>query len=143
MYLKLLSVYTDAVSATSTINLLFGSGIMSSSTHIILNDEMDDFSTPNTTNSYGIAASEVNFITPLKRPQSSMTPIIVTDKNNNVRLVLGASGGPRIISGVAYVSSFYLSVWNINELFILCQICTVGQKSTVINISIYVSGYYV
>ena len=141
MYLKLLSVYTDAVSATSTINLLFGSGIMSSSTHIILNDEMDDFSTPNTTNSYGIAASEVNFITPLKRPQSSMTPIIVTDKNNNVRLVLGASGGPRIISGVAYVSSFYLSVWNINELFILCQICTVGQKSTVINISIYVSGY--
>ena len=122
MYLKLLSVYTDAVSATSTINLLFGSGIMSSSTHIILNDEMDDFSTPNTTNSYGIAASEVNFITPLKRPQSSMTPIIVTDKNNNVRLVLGASGGPRIISGVAYVSSFYLSVWNINESFILCHI---------------------
>ena len=109
MYLKLLSVYTDAVSATSTINLLFGSGIMSSSTHIILNDEMDDFSTPNTTNSYGIAASEVNFITPLKRPQSSMTPIIVTDKNNNVRLVLGASGGPRIISGVAYVS-FFLSL---------------------------------
>ena len=138
MYLKLLYVYTDAVSATSTINLLFGSGIMSSSTHIILNDEMDDFSTPNTTNSYGIAASEVNFITPLKRPQSSMTPIIVTDKNNNVRLVLGASGGPRIISGVAYVSSFYLTVWNINEPFILRQICTVGQKSTVINISLYV-----
>ena len=53
-----------------------------------------------------IAASEVNFITPLKRPQSSMTPIIVTDKNNDVRLVLGASGGPRIISGVAYVSFF-------------------------------------
>ena len=139
--MKSLSVYTDAVSATSTINFWFGSGIMSPSTHIVLNDEMDDFSTPNTTNSYGIAASEVNFITPLKRPQSSMTPIIVTDKNNNVRLVLGASGGPRIISGVAYVSSFYLSVWNINELFILCQICTVGQKSTVINISIYVSGY--
>ena len=82
---------------------------MSPSTHIVLNDEMDDFSTPNTTNSYGIAASEVNFISPLKRPQSSMTPIIVIDKNNDVRLVLGASGGPRIISGVAYVSFLFIS----------------------------------
>ena len=106
------SLIISANKENMSINFWFGSGIMSPSTHIVLNDEMDDFSTPNTTNSYGIAASEVNFISPLKRPQSSMTPIIVTDKNNDVRLVLGASGGPRIISGVAYVSFFYLCLEN-------------------------------
>ena len=95
---------TDAVSATSTLNFEFGSGIMLPSTHIILNDQMDDFSTPNTTNAYGIAPSKENFIEPQKRPQSSMSPIIITDENNNVRVAIGASGGPRIISAVAYVS---------------------------------------
>ncbi len=35
---------------------------------------------------------------------SSMSPIIILDKTNNVRLVLGASGGSRIISSVAQVA---------------------------------------
>ena len=102
--IAVLSENGDAVSATSTLNFEFGSGIMLPSTHIILNDQMDDFSTPNTTNAYGIAPSKENFIEPQKRPQSSMSPIIITDENNNVRVAIGASGGPRIISAVAYVS---------------------------------------
>ena len=65
---------------------------------------MDDFSTPNVTNNYGIPPSEHNFIVPGKRPTSSMAPSIIVDNNNKVKLVLGASGGPRIISAVAYVS---------------------------------------
>ena len=76
---------------------------MSPSTRIVLNNEMDDFSTPNTTNIYGIPASKNNFIKPKKRPTSSMAPSILVDKNNNVKLVIGASGGPRIISGITYV----------------------------------------
>ena len=90
---------------------------MSPSTHIILNDEMDDFSTPNTTNNHGITASKENFIAPRKRPLSSMSPIIITDNESNVRLITGASGGPRIISAVAYVrkmklNPFYLIVFS-------------------------------
>ena len=77
---------------------------MSPSTRIIFNNQMDDFSTPNVTNNYGIPPSEHNFIVPGKRPTSSMAPSIIVDNNNKVKLVLGASGGPRIISAVAYVS---------------------------------------
>ena len=78
-------------------------GLMSPSTRIIFNNEMDDFSTPNTTNIYDIPASENNFIRPNKRPTSSMSPTIIVDKNNQVKLIIGASGGPRIISAITYV----------------------------------------
>ena len=106
--ISVISKNGDAVAATSTINFKFGSGVISPSTHIILNDEMDDFSSPNVTNGYGFAPSEENFIAPRKRPQSSMSPILVTDENDNIRLAIGGSGGSRIISGVAYVSKIGL-----------------------------------
>ena len=54
---------------------------------------MDDFSTPNTVNYFGVPASTANFIEPQKRPMSSMSPIIILDENDDVRLVLGAAGG--------------------------------------------------
>ena len=77
---------------------------MSESTGIVLNNEMDDFSTPGTKNIYGIAPSVANFIKPGKRPVSSMVPTIITDEKDNLRMVVGASGGPRIITGTAFVS---------------------------------------
>ena len=64
---------------------------------------MDDFSTPGIKNYFRLEPTEPNFIEPGKRPQSSMSPIIIVDKSNNVRLVLGASGGSKIISGIAQV----------------------------------------
>jgi gamma-glutamyltranspeptidase/glutathione hydrolase/leukotriene-C4 hydrolase len=62
---------------------------------------MDDFSTPGHINTFGLTPSEANFIKAFKRPLSSQSPIIIVDRNNNVRLVIGASGGSRILSGVA------------------------------------------
>ena len=102
-HISILGPNGDAVSVTSTVNTYFGSGVMSESTGIIFNNQMDDFSTPNTTNNYGIPSSSMNFIKPFKHPMSSMSPSIVVDDQNRVRFVVGASGGPRIISAVAFV----------------------------------------
>lgn len=66
---------------------------------LLLNDEMDDFSTPGLVNTFGLAPSEANFIRPGKRPLSSMSPLIFSDQSG-ARIVLGASGGPRIISAL-------------------------------------------
>ena len=71
---------------------------------IIYNNEMDDFSTPGLQNLWGYLPAEANFIKPGKRPLSSMSPTIVVDANGDVVMVVGGSGGSRIISGTATVS---------------------------------------
>ncbi len=86
---------------------------------------MDDFSQPGLSNYYGYAPSPANFIKPckwniserekykryfvlVKRPMSSMSPIIVTDVSGDVIFTAGGSGGSRIISSVAQVAIYNL-----------------------------------
>ncbi|KAJ2549259.1 hypothetical protein EV175_004512 [Coemansia sp. RSA 1933] len=91
-----------AVSMTSTVNLAFGSRIMDPVTGVILNDEMDDFSTTNKTNGFGLRPSPNNKIVRGKRPLSSTSATII-ENNGQVELVLGGSGGSRILTAVLQV----------------------------------------
>ena len=93
----------NTVSNTYTLNFSFGSGITIPGTGILLNNEMDDFSSkPGVPNAFGLLGAEANSIEPQKRPLSSMTPTIIF-KGNDPYLVLGSPGGSRIISTVLQV----------------------------------------
>src|SRR5207244_965577 len=63
-----------------------------------MNDQMDDFSVqPGVPNAFGLIGNEANAVAPGKRPLSSMSPTIVLS-GDRVRMVVGAAGGPRIIT---------------------------------------------
>lgn len=88
----------NAVAVTTTLNGSFGSHVSVSGAGFLLNNEMDDFAAqPGKANMFGLLGAEANSIEPGKRMLSSMTPTIVT-KNNELSMVLGAAGGPRIIT---------------------------------------------
>lgn len=84
-HMSILAPNGDAISVTSSINFKLGALFASKQTGIILNNQMDDFSTPGVVNVYGIPPSPANFVRPGKRPMSSMSPTIVTDLNGDLR----------------------------------------------------------
>ena len=85
---------------TETINTTFGSLLAVEPYGILLNNQMDDFSArPGEPNAFGLVQSPANAVAPGKRPLSSMSPTIVT-RNGTPVLLVGGSGGPRIISSV-------------------------------------------
>jgi gamma-glutamyltranspeptidase/glutathione hydrolase len=88
----------NAVSVTYTLNDWFGAGVMASNTGVMLNDEMDDFTSKiGVPNMYGLVQGEANAIAPYKTPLSSMSPTIVT-KDGKTVMVVGTPGGSRIIT---------------------------------------------
>lgn len=86
----------------------------------IINPCQTDFGNPGKENYFGLRPSEANFISPGKKPLSSMSPTMVFEAKANsdepsetrelgdLRLVLGASGGPKIITAVFQVIINYL-----------------------------------
>ena len=87
-----------AISMTTTINTLFGSQVRVPETGVIMNNQMNDFSIPGSSNTYGYISSPANYIQPGKRPLSSMSPTIVETHDGKLYLVIGAAGGSRIIT---------------------------------------------
>lgn len=89
-----------AVACTATVNYTWGSFVTVPGTGVILNNEMDDFSIqPGVPNVFGLLGGEANAVASGKRPLSSMSPTII-QKGGQPVLVIGAAGGPTIITQV-------------------------------------------
>ncbi|QHS09291.1 gamma-glutamyltransferase [Sinimarinibacterium sp. NLF-5-8] len=98
-HLSVIDAQGNRVAATLSINLPFGSGTVAAGTGVLLNDEMDDFSSQvGAANAYGLVGSAPNAIAPHKRPLSSMSPTFVEGPRGI--LVIGTPGGSRIITMV-------------------------------------------
>jgi len=95
----------NAVANTYTLNGGFGSGVTIPGTGILMNNEMDDFtSAVGVPNMFGLIQGEANSIVPGKRPLSSMCPTFVL-KGGKLVLVTGSPGGPTIINTVFQIIS--------------------------------------
>jgi gamma-glutamyltranspeptidase/glutathione hydrolase len=89
----------NAVAATLSVNLPFGSAFSVPGTGVILNNEMDDFAAdPQGSNAYGLAGSQANAIAAGKRPLSSMSPSFIESPTEFS--AFGTPGGSRIPSMV-------------------------------------------
>lgn len=85
----------NAVSMTTSIEFMFGSGIMVGG--FLLNNQLTDFSFVPSQGRYPV----LNRVEPHKRPRSAMSPTMVFDADGELELVVGSPGGSRIVSYVA------------------------------------------
>lgn len=96
----------NAVSMTSSIEMAFGSTVMVNG--YILNNQLTDFAL----SPYKDGKLLANRVEAGKRPRSSMSPVMVFNKDGSLRLVVGSPGGSRIINYVAHVLIGVLD-WNL------------------------------
>ncbi|KAJ1035792.1 hypothetical protein NDA13_000451 [Ustilago tritici] len=93
-----------AISLITTVNTFWGSTLMTKS-GFPLNNEMDDFSSPGSSNFFGFAPSAANYIRPGKRPLSSISAVIAENAHTGeLKLSLSSAGGSRIITAVTQVA---------------------------------------
>nr|WP_075610053.1 gamma-glutamyltransferase [Alteromonas pelagimontana] len=85
----------NAVSMTTSIEFMFGSGLMVEG--FLLNNQLTDFSFNPLKNNRPV----VNRVEPKKRPRSAMSPTMVFDSEGELEIVVGSPGGSRIIDYVA------------------------------------------
>lgn len=99
-HISIVDAYGNAVAITTTLNGNYGSFVMVEQAGFFLNNEMDDFTLkPGVPNQFGLVGSEANAISPGKRMLSSMTPTII-EKDGKLFMVIGATGGPTIITSI-------------------------------------------
>ena len=94
----------NAVSNTYTLGYSFGSGVTIPGTGVLLNNQMNNFAY-----SYGDkevrgrAASFGNKFEPGKKPMSTMAPVMVFNKKNELSLITGSPGGSLIPAAILRV----------------------------------------
>jgi gamma-glutamyltranspeptidase / glutathione hydrolase len=104
----------NRAAVTITVNLFFGSGYIPAGTGVLLNNEMDDFSTkPGRPNVFGLIGNTANSIAANKRPLSSMSPTFIETPKG--LMVIGSPGGSTIISQVLLGSLDFLDGMNAAE----------------------------
>ncbi|XP_054933759.1 scoloptoxin SSD20-like [Dermacentor andersoni] len=92
----------DAVSMTGSLGEHFGARCVSPTLGVVLNNHMSEFTLPRPPMP-GYQPNENNYIEPGKRPVTAMAPGLLVDRRGDVQLVIGASGGARIVSSAASV----------------------------------------
>ena len=89
----------NVVCQTQTIGGAFGSGIIDSTTGIVLNNLIGDFSLRvGDVTTQGIRYGSYNLLKPGSEPASSQSPMIAINQETNEMLTVGAAGGPKIVS---------------------------------------------
>ncbi|XP_041667015.1 glutathione hydrolase 5 proenzyme isoform X1 [Cheilinus undulatus] len=109
-----------AVSATSTINHLFGGAVYSPRTGIILNNELSDF------------CKRADTLTAGEQPPSSMTPVILESKSGGL-LVIGGSGGSMITVAVALVTQLVLFITSFKDSLFVFLHCFLLFSQSIMN----------
>ncbi|KAF0497163.1 gamma-glutamyltranspeptidase [Gigaspora margarita] len=102
-HISVIDVNNMAVAFTSTVNQIWGARVLDRNTGVILNNEMNDFAVPGEPNIFGLWPSPYNFVEPGKRPLSSTVPTIIENEDGEVELIVGGSGGTRILTSVLQV----------------------------------------
>jgi gamma-glutamyltranspeptidase/glutathione hydrolase len=105
-HLSIVDPWGDAVALTATVESAFGSQRMAAG--FVLNNQLTDFAFQPMLNDRPIA----NAVEPRKRPRSSMSPTIVTDREGRLVLAIGSPGGSAIIGYVARATIGVLD-WNL------------------------------
>lgn len=101
-HLSIADEYGNMVSMTSSIENAFGSRLMVNG--FLLNNQLTDFSFSPTDHEGALVA---NRIEPLKRPRSSMSPMIIF-LQGRPRLLVGSPGGARIIDYISRTIVYHL-----------------------------------
>jgi gamma-glutamyltranspeptidase / glutathione hydrolase len=105
-HISIVDGWGNAAALTATIESGFGAQRMAAG--FLLNNQLTDFAFEPTINGRPVA----NAVAPRKAPRSSMSPMIVLDRNGELELVIGSPGGSAIIGYVARATIGILD-WNL------------------------------
>jgi len=126
-HISIIDKYGNALALTSSIEFMFGSGLMTSG--FLLNNQMTDFSFYPKDKKGNLIANRPEG---KKKPRSSMSPTLVFDAKGELKIVLGSPGGSQII---CYVAASLVRMIDLNispgKVTEFPNICNRGFKSDI------------